>query len=91
LPPGKTPKTDKSTPPVFIVHASDDPKAPAVVAANIYKHLTDGGASAELHIFSKGDHGFGVLPKAGSVRSWTTLYAEWLRDQQILPAGAPSK
>jgi acetyl esterase/lipase len=88
LPPGKWPKADKSTPPLFIAHASDDPKAPAIVATKIYQHLSEGGASAELHIFSKGDHGFGVMPKSGGVRSWTALYADWLRDQQILPAAS---
>ncbi|ATC62830.1 hypothetical protein CMV30_01985 [Nibricoccus aquaticus] len=91
LPGGKWPKVDASTPPVFIAHASDDPKAPALVATKIYQHLQEGGASAELHIFSKGDHGFGALPPKGSVRSWTTLCAGWLRDQGILPAEPAAK
>jgi len=86
LPGGKTPKADKTMPPVFIAHAHDDPKAPALVATKIYQYFAEGGASVELHIFSKGDHGFGVNPKAGGVRSWTALYADWLRDQQIIPA-----
>lgn len=88
VPGGKTPKADKSLPPFFIVHASDDPKAPSLVATKIYQHVQEGGASAELHIFSQGDHGFGAQPKSGSVRSWTTLFADWLRDQKILPAAS---
>jgi len=91
IPGGKLPKADKSSPPVFIAHASDDPKAPAVAAAKIFQHLIEGGASAELHIFSKGDHGFGVQPKSGSVRSWTASFADWLRDQQMLPAATPKE
>ncbi len=91
LPGGKWPKVDASTPPVFLAHAADDPKAPAIVAAKIFQHLSEGGASAELHIFSKGDHGFGVLPKSGSVRSWTASFADWLRDQQVLSAASPQK
>ena len=86
LPGGKFPKAGKSTPPVFIVHASDDPKAPAVSAVKIYQHLAAGGASAELHIFSKGDHGFGVAPASGAVRSWTSQFEAWLQDHHILPA-----
>ena len=39
VPGGKIPKASKNTPPVFIVHASDDPKAPPVVAAKIYQQL----------------------------------------------------
>ena len=86
LPGGKTPKADKTTPPVFIAHASDDPKASASMAVKVYQHFQEGGASAELHIFSKGDHGFGVEPKSGAVRGWTSAFAAWLEDHQLIPA-----
>jgi len=83
LPPGKM-KAGKSTPPFFIAHAADDPKAPVGVATKIFQHIIDGGGSAELHIFSKGNHGFGVMPASGAVRDWTTNFADWLRDQGVL-------
>jgi acetyl esterase/lipase len=89
LPGGKMPKADKTSPPFFIAHASDDPKAPAAVAAKIYLHLLENGASAELHMFSSGDHGFGVHPATGSARGWTAQYAAWLSDRGILKAEAP--
>ncbi|MFZ6735111.1 alpha/beta hydrolase [Undibacterium sp. Ji42W] len=73
LPGNKMPKFSKNTPPVFIVHASDDPKAVPVV-----------GAPAELHAFRRGDHGFGMTPASGSVRNWTSLYADWMRDLKLL-------
>ena len=92
LPGGKMPKADKNTtPPVFLAHAADDPKAPAIVAAKIYQHLSEGGASAELHIYSKGDHGFGVMPQTGAVRGWTGQFAEWLRDRGVLGTSEASK
>jgi acetyl esterase/lipase len=91
IPGGKLPKADKSSPPVFIAHASDDPKAPATNAVKIYQHFAAGGASAELHIFSKGDHGFGVMPNSGAVRNWTRSFAEWLRDHGMLNESAPAK
>lgn len=84
VPGGKIPKASKNTPPVFMVHASDDPKAPPVVAAKIYQQLLEGGAQAELHAFRRGDHGFGMTPISGSVRNWTSLYADWMRDLKLL-------
>ncbi|MGC4073138.1 MAG: hypothetical protein QM760_11585 [Nibricoccus sp.] len=71
---------------MFLAHAADDPKAPAVVATKIFNYVIENGGSAELHIFSKGDHGFGVMPKEGAVRGWTGQFADWLRDQKVLPA-----
>ncbi|MBI3727940.1 MAG: alpha/beta hydrolase [Burkholderiales bacterium] len=84
LPGNKVPKFSKNTPPVFIVHASDDPKAIPVVAAKIYQQLLEAGAPAELHAFRHGDHGFGMTPTSGSVRNWTSLYADWMRDLKLL-------
>ncbi|MFZ6770151.1 alpha/beta hydrolase [Undibacterium sp. Di26W] len=84
LPGNKVPKISKNTPPFFIVHASDDPKAPPAVAAKIYQQLLEGGAQAELHTFRRGDHGFGMTPASGSVRNWTSLYADWMRDLKLL-------
>ncbi|MBC3916524.1 alpha/beta hydrolase [Undibacterium sp. CY18W] len=84
LPGNKMPKMSKNTPPVFIVHASDDPKAVPVVAAKIYQQLLEAGAPAELHAFRRGDHGFGMTPASGSVRNWTSLYADWMRDLKLL-------
>lgn len=83
LPPGKIPKV-QNIPPCFIVHASDDPKAPVAVASKVFNYIIEAGGSAELHAFRRGDHGFGVLPKAGTVRAWTTLYADWMRDLKLI-------
>jgi len=84
LPGNKMPKFSKNTPPVFIVHASDDPKAIPVVAAKIYQQLLEAGAPAELHAFRRGDHGFGMTPASGNVRNWTSLYEGWMSDLKLL-------
>jgi len=86
LPPGKQPKIDKTAPPFFIVHAADDPKAPVSGALKTFQLLKEAGVSAELHIYHRGDHGFGMTPKFGTVRDWTSSCASWLRDLGMLPA-----
>lgn len=80
VPPGKLEAPRKDLPPIFIVHASDDPKASPVVMAKLYEALQQSGRSVEMHAFHRGDHGFGIAPKSGDVRAWPTLYAAWLRD-----------
>ena len=79
LPDQKLPKVDKAVP-YFIAHAADDPKAAYGVATKILSTVLNAGGSAELHVFRNGDHGFGVMPPAGTVRAWPALYADWLKD-----------
>jgi acetyl esterase/lipase len=79
LPDQKLPKVDKRVP-YFIAHAADDPKAAPGVALKLFQHITAAGGSAELHMYHKGDHGFGVMPPAGTVRAWPEHFANWMRD-----------
>ena len=76
-------KMPSSIPPFFIVHAVDDPKAPVATIDGLTKYLREAKASYEVHLFHRGDHGFGILPTAGTVRSWPTLFTAWLQDQGL--------
>lgn len=80
LPDQKLPKVDKAAP-YFIVHGADDQKAAVGVATKVFQTVNSAGGSAELHVFAKADHGFGVAPASGTVRGWPALYAEWLRSR----------
>jgi len=40
--------------------------------------------SAELHIYSKGGHGFGMLKQGLPVDTWIDRFAEWLDVQGLL-------
>ncbi|MCH4553445.1 alpha/beta hydrolase [Aestuariibaculum lutulentum] len=65
-----------SVPPVFILCAADD-----FIAANspeVFKAWRDAGKSAELHVYSKGGHGFGMDKKNLPVDSWIDRFHEWL-------------
>jgi len=66
-----------SAPPIFIACAADDR-----IAANspdIFKAWREAGKSAELHIYSKGGHGFGMAPGNMPVNTWIDRFYEWLK------------
>ena len=43
------------------------------------------GVNAELHVFSKGAHGFGLGAGRGkSVAMWPTSFAAWLGDSNMI-------
>ena len=67
--------------PIFIVNARVDELTPADKCVDFYAALLKAGANAELHIFSKGSHGFGMGEARGeSTALWPTSFVAWLRD-----------
>ena len=67
------------TPQTFLVHADDDPSVDPENAVRFYMALHRAGVQAELHIFRKGGHGFGIERAAGlPVMGWPGLLAAWL-------------
>ena len=67
------------TPPTFIVHATDDKTVPVENSLLFYQALKDNGVPAEMHIFPKGGHGFGLGIGRGEIESWPDLCIQWLR------------
>lgn len=75
----------KDTPPTFLVLADDDK---AVVPQNsiaFYSALKDKGVPAEMHIFQKGGHGFGMRKNGIAADQWPGMFEAWLKSMQILP------
>ncbi len=68
----------KETPPTFLLHATDDKSVPVENSLLFYQALKNNGVAAELHVFPKGGHGFGLGVGRGSVEKWTELCVEWL-------------
>jgi len=67
--------------PMFIVNARVDELTPADKCVDFYAALLKAGVNAELHIFSKGGHGFSLGDGRGrSTALWPTSFAAWLRD-----------
>lgn len=89
--PGVRPDTitvAKDTPPTFIVVADDDRLSSA--AAAYYSKLKAQSIPAELHIFARAGHGFGMTGRTPEFRKmpvaqWPELLHAWLLDIGMLP------
>ena len=65
-------------PPLFLVHASDDPLIPASISTAIYGAWQAAGRSAELHIYAHGGHGFGMNKLGLPMDGWIERFGDWL-------------
>jgi acetyl esterase/lipase len=72
------------TPPTFLIQTEDD----GVHVENslvYYRALKDQKVPAEMHIFSKGGHGYGMRPDPSKpVTQWPKLAEAWLKSQGLL-------
>ncbi|MEZ5942693.1 MAG: alpha/beta hydrolase [Planctomycetaceae bacterium] len=76
------------TPPAFFVHAYDDgvtPLSSLVLATEMKK----AGASAEVHMYSKGGHGYGLRPTDLPITHWPEPCAAWLKQLGVLEKKNP--
>jgi len=74
----------KQTPPTFLLQAWDDP-VDAICNSTVYARALDhAGVPAEVHLFAKGGHAFGLRGKEHPVSSWPSLVENWLKDIGIL-------
>jgi acetyl esterase/lipase len=81
--------TDKS-PAVCLVHAHDDKgQTSASASALLYLEYKKLGLPAELHIYSKGGHGFGMRKSGTPVSEWPQRVGEWLLAMGLLTPVAP--
>jgi acetyl esterase/lipase len=71
------------TPPTFMA-VTDDDKLRGRNAALLYAELKSSGVPAELHVFAKGGHGYGLRPSPDPVSQWPKLCEAWLRQQGLL-------
>ena len=76
----------KETPPIFLVHASDDPVAGAENSAVMYLALKRAKVPAELHLYSRGGHGFGVRKSELPCSDWTERCIDWMKNVGMLAA-----
>ncbi|HVU07700.1 MAG TPA: alpha/beta hydrolase [Verrucomicrobiae bacterium] len=71
-------------PPIFVLAASDDPLGLAPQSVTIYQEWIKAGKSAELHLYSKGGHGFGMRTQNLPSDHWIELFANWLDVQGLM-------
>ncbi len=73
---GSTVPTEKT--PIFIAAASDDNLGLASHSVRIYSEWLEANQPAELHMYEKGSHGFGMRKQNLPVDSWFDRFTEWL-------------
>jgi len=72
------------TPPTFLIHTYEDKGVPAENSIFFYLALRKAKVPAEMHIYQKGRHGFGLGQKHGAVSSWPLRCADWMRGLGLL-------
>ena len=75
-------------PPLFIAAADDDALVTPLSGARLYSEWHQAGKPAELHIFVKGQHGFGMKKENQPSDAWIELFKTWLTSRGLLPAAA---
>ena len=71
-------------PPMFIAAATDDNLGLAPDSITIYQKWVSAGKPAELHMYEKGGHGFGMRQHNIPTDHWIDRFADWLDLQGFL-------
>lgn len=74
----------QNAPPLFIAAAIDDELVPVAHSLILYNDWVQSKQSVELHIFSKGGHGFDLKKKNLPVDEWSNLFLNWMDVQGLL-------
>lgn len=77
--------------PIFITVAGDDQLKMMPMSISIYKKWFEAGQPAELHVYEKGGHGFGMRTQKLPVDSWYERFGDWLWTHDLRDKIRPSK
>lgn len=76
-------------PPIFIAAATDDNLGLAPHSVQLYEKWLEAHKPAELHMYSRGGHGFGMRKNFYPSDDWIERFGEWLQTQGLLmPSGS---
>jgi acetyl esterase/lipase len=71
-------------PPIFVVAATDDELGLAPQSVDLYAKWAAAKKPSELHMYSKGGHGFGMHAKGTPSDTWIERFGDWLGTQGLL-------
>ncbi len=80
---GSSVKITRDFPPVFLSVTADDAYR-GVQAASLFIELKKAEVPAELHVYQRGGHGYGIRPGGHPVDSWHLRLTDWLNDRGYL-------
>jgi len=70
-----------------VVYTYDD-GVPRSRGVKLYEALSRAGVSAELHIYAKGGHGYGLGIHGGAVATWPETFHDRLETIGAAPSGS---
>ena len=73
------------TSPTLLIQAQDDPVDPVENSIVYYAALQKSGVPAELHLYVKGGHAFGLRRTSSPITEWPQLAERWLAAIGIIP------
>lgn len=73
----------KDAPPAFIVHSKDDDVVPVANAIHYYDNLIANKVAAELYLYEKGGHGYGMKNPTSEIL-WTSVMKTWMQKTKII-------
>jgi acetyl esterase/lipase len=71
-------------PPIFLAAASDDSLGLAMDSVRLYEQWMAANKVAELHMYAKGGHGFGMRKQGLPSDEWIDRFGDWLQWQGLL-------
>ncbi len=77
-------KVPADAPPLFAVAATNDQLGLAPQSVKLYTDWLAAGKDAELHMYTKGGHGFGMRKQNLPTDTWIDRFGEWLGLQGFL-------
>ena len=78
IPPEVDGPVPEDAPPMFLAAASDDQFKLHIKTVELYSKWIAAKRPAELHVYAKGGHGFGMRKQNIPTDSWTDRFADWL-------------
>ncbi|GEO10885.1 GDSL-type esterase/lipase family protein [Segetibacter aerophilus] len=79
FPPEMVTEVASDAPPLFIAAATDDGLNLAPHSTNLYQQWLTAKHPAEIHMYSKGGHGFGMRVQHLPSDTWIERFGDWLR------------
>jgi acetyl esterase/lipase len=74
----------ENTPPTFLILSHEDKAVPSPNGVGFYLALHKSGVPAEMHVYEKGAHGFGLAPFDPILGQWPDVCITWLKGRGLL-------
>jgi len=84
-------RVTRRTPPTLLIQAENDPVDPVENSLVYHAALRRAGVPAELHVYVKGGHAFGLRPTSMPITRWPELAERWLVTIGMIPGPETSR